>query len=245
MSIKKGLLMNLIAVLSIFIAACSQDTPDSAIKTDKSNQEKTQENEEKPEEDSKNNKSNKDEQKQSKEKNPSSDKESDDSSENQNDSTDKQKIEDNGSADEKLLPGGTLSYGDTGEKVSMLQEAVNRSGYSLTVDRDLDWTTVWALKDFQAHYSALKVDGIYGQGTREYILKAINREIKVNPGTGLDNNNDSEENNENQDNSKIVSDPTSILALVNKNNQLPEGYIPNNLVEPNVRFPFTENLPKK
>lgn len=44
---------------------------------------------------------------------------------------------------------------------------------------------------------------------------------------------------------KIADDPTDILVLVNKQHALPDGYIPPDLVFPDVRFPFTEDLPKK
>jgi zinc D-Ala-D-Ala carboxypeptidase len=48
---------------------------------------------------------------------------------------------------------------------------------------------------------------------------------------------------------KIAADrftnPTSILVLVNKEHPLPAGYVPPDLVTPNVPFPFKEDLPKK
>lgn len=44
---------------------------------------------------------------------------------------------------------------------------------------------------------------------------------------------------------KVVDDPTDILVLVNKQHALPDGFEPTDLVFPNVRFPFTEDLPKK
>lgn len=43
----------------------------------------------------------------------------------------------------------------------------------------------------------------------------------------------------------IIPNPSSILALVNKNNKLPSDYIPKNLVIPNVPFSFTEYSDKK
>lgn len=48
---------------------------------------------------------------------------------------------------------------------------------------------------------------------------------------------------------KIADDrftnPTSILVLVNKEHPLPAGYVPPDLITPNVPFPFKEDLPKK
>ncbi|MBP1949256.1 D-alanyl-D-alanine carboxypeptidase family protein [Virgibacillus litoralis] len=239
LSKKFSFLMVLIALLSLVITACNQGG--SPEPTDESDQEETTENSEETKDNTENNKSDKDKKEETEKDKPSSEKKNNDSSEKQDDS-DKQKIEDDGSANEKLLPVGTLSYGDKGEKVSMMQEALNRLGYSLTVDGDLGWTTVWAIKDFQAQVPALKIDGIYGEGTRENIQKAIDGELEVNPGTGLEKN---EEQNDNEKNSNVVSNPSSILALVNKNNQLPASYVPKNLTNPNVRFPFTEDLPKK
>ncbi|MBM7599763.1 LAS superfamily LD-carboxypeptidase LdcB [Virgibacillus halotolerans] len=45
--------------------------------------------------------------------------------------------------------------------------------------------------------------------------------------------------------SKIAEDPNDILVLVNKAHALPDDYEPADLVFPDVRFPFTEDLPKK
>jgi zinc D-Ala-D-Ala carboxypeptidase len=41
------------------------------------------------------------------------------------------------------------------------------------------------------------------------------------------------------------TNPTSILVLVNKEHPLPGGYVPPDLITPNVPFPFKEDLPKK
>ncbi|MGM7701492.1 M15 family metallopeptidase [Pseudalkalibacillus sp. Hm43] len=43
----------------------------------------------------------------------------------------------------------------------------------------------------------------------------------------------------------IVDKPSSILAVVNKKRHLPDSYVPNDLVETPVPFPFEEDLPKK
>src|SRR5699024_3825004 len=39
--------------------------------------------------------------------------------------------------------------------------------------------------------------------------------------------------------------PYDVLALVNKEHALPNDYLPEDLVVPDVRFPFTEDVPKK
>lgn len=46
-------------------------------------------------------------------------------------------------------------------------------------------------------------------------------------------------------NGNNVSNPGNVLVLVNKKNSLPANYVPQNLVVPNVPFPFTEFNPKK
>lgn len=47
------------------------------------------------------------------------------------------------------------------------------------------------------------------------------------------------------DGKKIVNNPGDILVLVNKERNLPADYIPENLVKPDIPFPFREDLPKK
>ncbi|MBM7560868.1 D-alanyl-D-alanine carboxypeptidase [Fusibacter tunisiensis] len=42
-----------------------------------------------------------------------------------------------------------------------------------------------------------------------------------------------------------IEDPASIYVLANKLNQLPEDYVPEDLVEPDVRFSFDEDNPKR
>ncbi|EGK13384.1 D-alanyl-D-alanine carboxypeptidase [Desmospora sp. 8437] len=44
---------------------------------------------------------------------------------------------------------------------------------------------------------------------------------------------------------EVDTDPTSHTVLVNQTHPLPDGYVPPDLVIPDVPFPFRENLPKK
>jgi len=44
---------------------------------------------------------------------------------------------------------------------------------------------------------------------------------------------------------KLVEDPTDLLVLVNKEYNLPSDYTPPDLVEPNITFSFSEDLPKR
>lgn len=50
---------------------------------------------------------------------------------------------------------------------------------------------------------------------------------------------------ENEDGRLIVTNPDHVLVLVNKDRSLPSDYIPEDLVIPNVRFPFEEDIPKR
>ncbi|TLS37624.1 D-alanyl-D-alanine carboxypeptidase family protein [Pseudalkalibacillus caeni] len=44
---------------------------------------------------------------------------------------------------------------------------------------------------------------------------------------------------------KVVTNPASIYVVANKQRNLPADYTPSDLVEPDVPFPFAEDLPKK
>jgi LAS superfamily LD-carboxypeptidase LdcB len=44
---------------------------------------------------------------------------------------------------------------------------------------------------------------------------------------------------------QVVSNPTSVTVLVNKTHKLPDGYIPPDLVYPNVKFPYSEKIEKR
>lgn len=159
--------------------------------------------------------------------------------------------------DEELLPNDTLTESDQGKQVKKVQSALNRIGYSLTEDGVFGPATMWAVKDFQAQQSALKVDGVYGPGTRDILKEALNGQLSITPGSGIKKEKQNEEQNEekseenpddnqnNQNQSNVISDPSSFLALVNKSHQLPAGYVPDNLVIPDVSFPFDADLPKK
>ncbi|HSU80407.1 MAG TPA: M15 family metallopeptidase [Candidatus Angelobacter sp.] len=44
---------------------------------------------------------------------------------------------------------------------------------------------------------------------------------------------------------QVVGDPTSVTVLVNKTHKLPDGYIPPDLVYPNVNFPYADKIEKR
>src|SRR5699024_8921438 len=84
----------------------------------------------------------------------------------------------------------------------------------------------------------LHATGIYDADTRPMIEMAFEDEIQINWGAALQQ--------PNEDTYKYtVANPYEILSLVNKQYALPTYYIPSNLVTPDVRFPFTEDFPKK
>lgn len=49
----------------------------------------------------------------------------------------------------------------------------------------------------------------------------------------------------NNEGKTIIKDPNDILVLVNKERYLPEDYIPSDLVIPDIKFSFEEDIPKK
>ncbi|ASK61445.1 carboxypeptidase [Virgibacillus phasianinus] len=136
------------------------------------------------------------------------------------------------------LPDPTLEQGDQGNAVKELQTAMKEIGYQLTVSGNFDKQTIKAMKDFQSQQVKLPASGIYNSDTKDWMKKALNGKFTVKPGKGsvpISNPNKS----------VVVDNPTDMLVLVNKSHALPDGYIPEDLIAPNVRFPFTEDLPKR
>ncbi|MBP1948540.1 D-alanyl-D-alanine carboxypeptidase family protein [Virgibacillus litoralis] len=137
--------------------------------------------------------------------------------------------------EEITLPKTTLHKTDQGESVQSLQEILNKVGYSLTVNGEFNAMTTWAVTDFQMQQEGMAVSGIYNEATKEALSNALENESSIEPAAGL----------EKPDNDKsTISNPHEILTLVNKEHALPANFVPRNLVKPDVRFPFTESLPK-
>lgn len=137
-----------------------------------------------------------------------------------------------------VLPKPILGDGDQGEAVKELQIALKKIGYKPSITETFDKDTIEALKDFQAQQVKLPASGVYDQATMEWLTKAFNGEFAVEPGKGSVPISNPKE-------SVVVDNPTDILVLVNKNHALPDGYEPEDLIAPNVRFPFTQDLPKR
>ncbi len=133
------------------------------------------------------------------------------------------------------LPETTLHKTEQGKSVQSLQEILNKVGYSLTVDGEFNAMTTWAVTDFQMQQEGMPVSGIYNKATKEALSNAIENELSIEPAAGLAK----------PDNDKsTISNPHEFLTLVNKEHALPANFVPRNLVKPDVRFPFTESLPK-
>ncbi|WP_181349579.1 D-alanyl-D-alanine carboxypeptidase family protein [Thalassobacillus sp. CUG 92003] len=83
--------------------------------------------------------------------------------------------------------------------------------------------------------------------------KSDDKSKQSNSGNNNDQDGSSDDSNQNDSNSgsdqnnstPVVSNPSKLLVLVNKNSKLPGDYVPQPLVTPDVRFPFEEDLPKK
>lgn len=118
------------------------------------------------------------------------------------------------------LPNNIIHIGHQGNEVKNIQRALNKIGHHLAVDGIYGPNTKSAILRFQNQYKSLTDDGIYGPNTKNYLEQTL-----------LNNN--------------IKSNPSDVLVLVNKNNPISSDYIPENLVIPNVSFPFKEYNPKK
>jgi len=119
------------------------------------------------------------------------------------------------------LPDGVFHVGSKGESVRGIQKGLNTFGYDLEDDGIYGPITRSVIFDFQSQYNNLTNDGVYGPNTKRYLQNALLTDHIVAP------------------------NPASTLVLINKKHSLPSDYIPDNLVVPNVSFPFEEYNPKK
>ncbi|MFD1038265.1 D-alanyl-D-alanine carboxypeptidase family protein [Virgibacillus byunsanensis] len=139
-------------------------------------------------------------------------------------------------------PDSNLQKKDEGKSVQLLQEALNEIGYSITADGVYEETTTWAITDFQLQYEELQVTGVYNKKTRKALDETISGNGDIEPGLGLPQ---AKETSTTDEGAAILNNPYDQLALVNKENALPSDYIPSDLVYPNVRFPFPDEIPKR
>lgn len=143
--------------------------------------------------------------------------------------------------DKVILPDEALQKGDHGEVVQLLQEGLIEIGYPIELTQNFDVNTTWAITDIQLQHEEIYTTGLYDEDTKKVINEILSGNSDIDPSAGLQ-----KPNNDQKDESiKIVENPYEVLSLINKQHALPADYIPNDLVTPNVRFPFTEDLPKK
>jgi zinc D-Ala-D-Ala carboxypeptidase len=151
---------------------------------------------------------------------------------------------------EDILPDVTLKQGDKGEDVKRLQTALKKIGYTLTVDGVFGSNTATSILDLKSQIQGLDQNSIYDSNTKTAMQSILDGEIKITPGKTVTKEEKTKTNTEpvvsgDPTPDVVVTDPTSILVLVNKTHRLPDGYRPPDLVEPNVPFPFKEKLEKR
>lgn len=71
-----------------------------------------------------------------------------------------------------------LKYGSKGAEVKNLQSQLNKLGFRLTIDGEYGPATSRAVSDFQEQNN-LKMDGVCGSKTQEFIALRINAKIGV------------------------------------------------------------------
>lgn len=145
--------------------------------------------------------------------------------------------------EEAAPPDAYLQKFDRDENVQLLRAAFNQIGYDLDLSDFYNEELTWAVTDFQLQSESLAVSGIYDQATKEELLPYFEENKSIEPGEGLAH--PPEEPEVTEAGTEVVGNPYDELALVNKSFALPEDYIPEDLMVPDVPFPFTEDLPKK
>lgn len=142
-------------------------------------------------------------------------------------------------SDTLVLPTEALQKGDQGETVNALQKALIEIGYAIEETGIFDDDTVWAITDLQLHHDDIHTTGMYNAETKTIIDNVLSGGVEMDNGSKL------QKPTQNGENKRVVENPHEILSLVNKEYALPSDYIPEDLVIPNVRFSFAEDLPKK
>ena len=120
-----------------------------------------------------------------------------------------------------LLPAGVFGVGAVGGAVREIQQVLSFIGFPLRVDGIYGPETANTIYNIQLKYPELAADGIYGPYTRTYLQKMVH------------------------DDYRIVQDPASVLALVNKTNALDPSYLPADLTVPSVPFTIEGPAPQK
>ncbi|WP_047983039.1 D-alanyl-D-alanine carboxypeptidase family protein [Ornithinibacillus californiensis] len=143
--------------------------------------------------------------------------------------------------EEIVLPTDELQKGDQGDHVQTLQEALAIVGYEISISGTYNLETVWAITDLQMQSEDVFVTGIYDDATKLVLENYLKEEVTISPGEGLPLTDDKYLDDE----TVVIGNPYEVLALINKQHALPVDYKPSDMVVPDVRFPFVEDLPKK
>ncbi|HLR54278.1 MAG TPA: D-alanyl-D-alanine carboxypeptidase family protein [Pseudogracilibacillus sp.] len=138
------------------------------------------------------------------------------------------------------LPEAPLEKKDEGEEVEALQQVLQEIDYPVEATGTFDDLTTWALTDIQLQQEdELTITGMYDDKTETFIQTVLDDEETIEPGKELD---EPEQPDAYPDE---VENPYDVLAIANKEHALPEDYEPEDLVTPDIPFPFDEDLPKK
>lgn len=140
------------------------------------------------------------------------------------------------------LPESPLQKQAQGEAVELLENALNDIGYIISTDGVYNDTITWAITDFQLQTNGLSATGIYDGVTKQALEELLTLGETIESGAALPPLTEPVVTNAG---SEVLGNPYDILAVVNKENALPADYVPNDLVVPDVPFPFEEELPKK
>src|SRR5699024_3003200 len=137
------------------------------------------------------------------------------------------------------LPDAHLQKFDSGAQVEQLNQFLTSLGYDMNDSSEFNQLTTWALTDIQLQLSPDKVTGMYDEHTKDILGSLKDESLSISVGDQLTKP-------EKQDTlTNSVENPYDVLALVNKEHALPIDYLLEDLVVPDVRFPFTEDVPKK
>ena len=138
-------------------------------------------------------------------------------------------------------PESGLQKKDTGDKVQALQNALNHIGYTVKTNGTYDESTTWAITDLQLQ-QGIQATGVYHEETKNILEGILAAKETIKPGAALPQETEASTTDNGV---SILFNPYDQLALVNKESALPADYIPEDLVVPDVPFPFDEDLPKK
>lgn len=139
------------------------------------------------------------------------------------------------------IPEAGLQKKDSGDLVQELQKALIHIGYSFEINRIFDETTTWAVTDLQLQHE-IQATGVYNEETKNLLEELLDSGEAIKPGAGLPQETEASTTNNDVN---ILFNPYDQLALVNKQHALPANYVPEDLVVPDILFPFNEDLPKK